>query len=441
MLSQLMFWGSQFGGYYLAFARYPVFVFVVYQAIYFFNPSKRWWGSSVPELSYSYYSVILMALLVFMNWNKTSENKLFAAPQTKWVYLFLFLHLIAYAYAVLPIRHDIFFVFFLKLVVIISLAYKLVNSIRDLHTILIGYVFGVWYLSFYTYQVGRNSGDRVEGIGTVDATDSNGVAAALAPAVVFGIYYLWRSPNWKTKTLALISLAFTCNALVLINSRGAVLGVALGGAYFLYHLYKSRIKTKNQKATVLFLCFVGLAGVSVVVDDTFLERFATLKEESAGVNKEEETGSTRILYWKAAYHLALDHPFGTGIYGFNYYATQYIDANTHVGRTLRSTGGFKSVHSSWFSTLAETGFLGLIVLITMIATCFSALKQCKKGLLERKLAQDYYLIIAIEGALITYLVAMTFLDRHRAEILYWLILFSMCAYNIYVNKVPEVKNQ
>lgn len=438
MLSQLMFWGSQLGGYYLALTRYPIFVFVVYQAIYFFNPPKRWWGGSIPELSYSYYSVILMALLVLFNWKKTSKNKLIAAPQTKWVYLFLLLHLIAYTYAVLPIRHDIFFVFFLKLVVIISLVYKLVDSKRDLHTILVGYVFGVWYLSFYTYQVGRNSGDRVEGIGTVDATDSNGVAAALAPAVIFGIYYLWRSPKWKVKFLALISLAFTCNALVLINSRGAVLGVVLGGAYFMYHLYRSRIKTRNQKATVLFLCFVGLAGVSVVVDDTFLERFSSLKKESASVNTDSETGSTRILFWDAAYRLALDHPFGTGIYGFNYYAIQYIDPNTSVGEKLKKTGGTKSVHSSWLSTLAEVGFIGLFVLVGMVFSCFKALKKCKAGLLERKAAQDYYLIIAIEGALITYLVAMTFLDRHRAEILYWLILFSMAAYNIFVKKQENI---
>ena len=441
MLSQLMFWGTQFGGYYLAFARYPVFVFVVYQSIYFFNPSKRWWGYAIPDLSYSYYSVVLMAFIVFINWKKTSQNKLFEAPPTKWVYLFLFVHLTAYSYAVLPIRHDIFFIYFLKLVVIISIAYKLISNIKDLHIAIMGYVFGAWYLSFYTYQVGRNSGDRVEGIGTVDAQDSNGVAAALAPAIIFGIYYLWRSPDWKLKGVALIALAFTCNALVLINSRGAVLGVVLGAGYFMYHLYKSRIKTRNQKATVVFLCLVGLAGVSVVVDDTFMERFSSLQEETAGVNKEGESGSTRILYWEAAYRLALDYPFGTGIYGFNYHAVNYIDANSHVGRKLRNSGGFKSVHSSWFSTLAEVGFIGLFLLIAIIVSCFRALKKCKTGLLERKSAQDYYLIIAIEGALITYMVAMTFLDRHRAEILYWLILFSMCAYNIYVKKISEIEQQ
>ena len=47
-----------------------------------------------------------------------------------------------------------------------------------------GYLFGCWYISFLTYQTGRNRGDRVEGIGTVDAPDANGIAAALAPSVV-----------------------------------------------------------------------------------------------------------------------------------------------------------------------------------------------------------------------------------------------------------------
>jgi hypothetical protein len=34
-------------------------------------------------------------------------------------------------------------------------------------------------------------------------------------------------------------------------------------------------------------------------------------------------------------------------------------------------------------------------------------------------------------------VTMSFLDRHRAEILFWLILFVMTAHNVYLNKVNK----
>ena len=434
MLNILLFWGTYLGGLFMAFNRAPIYAFLVYQAVYFFNPPKRWWGPSIPDLSFSYYVVVLMALLIVINYKKLSKNKLLNAPQTKWVYLFLATHIAAYLYAVLPIRHDIFTIYFLKLVVIISIAYKLIDSEKDLKLAVLGYVFGAWYLSFYAFQIGRNRGDRVEGIGTVDSPDSNGIAAAIAPAVIFGIYYLWSSNNLWKRGLALVSLAFLCNALVLINSRGAVLGLIVGSAYFIYHLYKGKVKAKYQKATVYGLILTGIIGLSVVVDDGFVERFSSLKEESQGVNEQGESGSTRVVYWKAAFQLALDHPLGTGAYGFNYYAREYIPADTFVGEKLRKSGGVKSVHSSWFSILAEVGFLGLFFFLFMLISCFKTGKQLKQLFAKRNMPFNYYFIFALEGALITFMVTMTFLDRHRAEILFWLILFFMASHNIFISK-------
>jgi hypothetical protein len=153
MLNILLFWSTYFGGIYAAFTRAPVFAFMVYQAVYFYNPPKRWWGDSIPTLSYSFYMVALMATLLALNWEKLKHNKLLEVPQTKWIYLFLILHLIASLYAVLPVRHEIFTTYFLKLVITISIAYKLINTRQDLYLAISGYVFGAWYLSFYTYQI------------------------------------------------------------------------------------------------------------------------------------------------------------------------------------------------------------------------------------------------------------------------------------------------
>jgi hypothetical protein len=422
---------------YYALFRMPIFVFVVYQAVYFFNPPKRWWGKSVIDFDYSFYAVVVMALLVLIHWKKSSLNKLFSVPQTKWILLFLGMHFLAYFYAASPIKHDIFTIYFAKLVIIIFLAYKLVNTKKDLFYIIYGYLFSAWYLSFYVFQIGRNRGDRVEGIGTVDSPDSNGIAAALAPAIIFGIYYLWRLDNWKYKIGALGILAFLCNAIILINSRGAVLGILCGAAFFMYELYKAKIKGKFQKATVIWLCILGLVGLSVVVDQTFIDRFSSVKEESQEVNTESETGSTRVIFWMAALELAKDHPMGTGAYGFQSYASIYIPEDTFVGQMLRKDGGVKSVHSSWFSTLAEVGFLGFIFLVMILVTCFKSLRAIKLKLLQEHNLHEYYLIASIQGALITFMVTMSFLDRHRAEILFWLILFVMTAHNVYLNKVNK----
>ena len=75
----------------------------------------------------------------------------------------------------------------------------------------------------------------------------------------------------------------------------------------------------------------------------------------------------------------------------------------------------------------------------MIYSCFKTLGRCKEVLKENKRVDDYFKVIALQAALLSFVVAMTFLNRMRAEVLYWCILYSACAYNIYVLKSSPKK--
>jgi len=61
------------------------------------------------------------------------------------------------------------------------------------------------------------------------------------------------------------------------------------------------------------------------------------------------------------------------------------------------------------------------------------MKQC----IERNDVSSYWIVVGIQGGLISYLVAATFIDRFRAEILYWMILYSACVYHVLVVKQPD----
>lgn len=52
-------------------------------------------------------------------------------------------------------------------------------------------------------------------------------------------------------------------------------------------------------------------------------------------------------------------------------------------------------------------------------------------------------MLALEGALLSFLVAASFIDRARSEMLYWLILFIAIASNIYYLRFsdPESRKQ
>ena len=89
MLSVLLFFSSYVGGLLAAFRFYPIFAFIVYQAVYFYNPQKRWWGPLIPDISYSYYTVIIMILLYLFK-KKQYGNKAMAIPQLKIAWILCF---------------------------------------------------------------------------------------------------------------------------------------------------------------------------------------------------------------------------------------------------------------------------------------------------------------------------------------------------------------
>lgn len=433
MLHILLFLGSYASFFIMSFISMPIFAFVLYQAVYFFNPDKRWWGTQIPDLSYSFFTVVLMAFLLLIKFKEYNANKLLSVPQLRWAYILVFLYALASFYAVSPDLHQKALTFYFKLIVIISIAYKLCDTCKKLDIALYGYIFGAWYISFYAFQTGRNSGIRVEGIGTVDSPDANGLAAAIAPSAVIALYYFWVSTNKKIKMLMLVAGAFIANAIVLINSRGAFLAVAASAGYFMCYMYFSKYQRKYQKLAAVGLTIFGLAGTLVVVDASFIERITGMTEDSQIDTSEAESGATRFIFWKSAIDMSFDHPFGAGYQGFNAYAPIYIPADVNTGGSIHRT-----VHSSWFETLTEIGYLGLFAFIMMIYSCFRTAKLCKNKLVKDDDIDNYFKIIALEAALIAFIVAMTFLNRMRAEILYWCVLYIACAYNIYVLKAPKV---
>jgi len=417
----------------MAFAANPAWAFMLYQVVYFFNPMERWWGYMVPSLPYSMLSVLLMFAVFAKSFKEHNENSLFAAPQFKWFYLVVISYSLTIFYS--PVANELVnkegVTNLVKLAIIVSVAYKLVDTVPKLDGILAAYIGGAAYIGFLTYQTGRGYTGRVEGVGTVDAPDSNGIAAAIAPTLVLSLYYFWFSKNWKVRAAIVVAGAFIANAIVLINSRGSFLAALVSGAYFMFFLYFSKMQKPKQRWGATALVVIGLVALVNVVDESALDRFKSIQEEEQ--TTEQQTSKTRVFFWVAAMEVAKDHPFGQGIQGFDYHAPNYLPEYMDTGFSRN-----RSVHSTWFEALTEVGFHGFFFFLFMLFACYSTTRQCKRKLLEDNDHSGFFKIVAIEAACISFIVAMTFMNRFRAEILYWCMLFTACAYNIYVVKPRNI---
>ena len=403
--------------------------FLIYQFVYFTNPQGRWWGNWLPALPYSMITVLVMFIYVLVIQRTESNVRLRALPQTKWIVGLLLLHVAIYPLAVAPDLHHIAFIEFLKLCVVIALAYKILDTPARLRQSLWAYLVGATYIGWEAYSVGRNSNGRVEGIGPVDSPDANGTAAAIVSAVPM-ILCLLTTGTWRERLVAAACGIWIVNGLVLINSRGSFVAATISSALVLIYIFGSRMQQASQRLSAVLVVMISLGGVFWLADDAFWDRMNTLNE----VEDESKSGSSRVRFWMATFDLVDDHPFGVGVKGYNKLSQIYVDPSL-----LGSDKAQKSVHSTWFQALAETGWLGLFLLVSMLLASFRATRQVRRTAVENNDSHTFWSAVAIEAGLLSYIIAASFLDRYRAEVLFWFVLYTAVLYGRHVLPLKRVE--
>jgi hypothetical protein len=407
--------------------------FLLYQIVYMVNPDIRWWSGQIPGVSYSFFTVVLMMIALAINYKTLSPLSPWARqPLTKWIVLFLGVYYLMFFFALNLPLHKQFTFDFTKLVIIVAIAYKLIHSERALNAVLWVYIIGATYVGYIAYSVGRNSAGRVEGIGMVDTGgDGNHTAAALVPAAVMLIYQAWMG-NKKTRLLSFFCGALIVNGLVLINSRGAFLGVLAGGGLFLFYMLFSRFQRTGQRGMAIVIIIAGISGGLYVADETFWERMQTLQADEDG----DRGGAGRMHFWWGTFDMLEDHPMGMGIGGYQMLSGLYLDEGAvdyHVEN--------RAVHSSWFQMLSEVGWLGAGIFLGLLLSAWRLLENTKKYLISQGRNEAYFQMISLQCAMIAFMITATFIDRIRAEIFFWNFLFIAAAANIYyLRHVTEQKH-
>ena len=433
----LLFLTVFFGGIIAALFYSGISAFLLYEIVYFVNPDTRWWATSIPGLRYSFITVVLMMLALALNYKSYSERSpWFQQPATKWLIALVLMYLFMYTQAIVPGEHQQFTINFIKLIVIILIAYKLIDTPKALDAALWAYIIGAAYIGYVATITGRDWQGRVEGIGMIDTGgDANYTAAALCSAGALLMYYAWMG-NKKVMVACALLGALIANGLVLINSRGAFLGTVAGALYFLFYMLFSKHQRKGQRPMAILIVVLGVAGTLYVTDDLFWERMSTLTEVEDG----DKSGSHRIDYWMATFDMVRDYPLGVGISGYEALSRHYLPEHYFENQSARA------VHSSWFQSLAELGWFGPFLFSCLMLSLYRISKKTKLYLIEQNQTNDYFKVLAIEGGLLAYLVAATFINRFRAEMLFWCVLFVASAANVYYlqhvsSKQNETKNR
>lgn len=198
--------------------------------------------------------------------------------------------------------------------------------------------------------IGRNIGSLLG--------DPNDLALVLLYPMAFAIAtFLEKSLSRFERLFSFTTFCILLYAILATQSRGGLLGFLAVVSLFAYNRVRSKVLLFSGGAISVMILFI-VAGIS---------------ERSSGGAAEEgidESAMGRLYAWEAAWNMALDHPIlGVGISNFYYnyfYYSPHWDGLNHA------------VHSTWFGVLAESGFVGLILFVSLIvSTLLMSLKMLK----------------------------------------------------------------
>lgn len=416
-----------------------VFGIYIYQLVYFLNPQTKWWFQDIPNIRYAFITSIAILIGYWVRKKQYQEIHFFHAPQIKWWAGMTTLMIALSLVAVAPDLHSEFTSYYIKYFMFGFFCYKIVNTPKHFEGLIWVYLTGEFYLGWLAYGIGRTNNGRLDGVGTADAPDNNFAAALILSSVPVLLFYLMEGNRWQ-KILAFIYIIFVCNALVLIGSRGAFVGLVVGILYFAYSilLTKSKVLLLRTKIKVLVCIVASVACFLFLADKTFWERMNTLGEINVKggyfkSNEAVDTGADRTGLWLVALDVVRDHPLGLGVWGFQTVSRSYVPSE------LMGKSSIKAVHSIYFQTLVDCGYLGLAIFLMMIGSNFRVMRKAQRFLLQNQNNYAYLLGVSISAGLVSLLTAFTFIDGLYVEILYWYIIFSACFVNIFYMKTTGNK--
>jgi len=233
--------------------------------------------------------------------------------------------------------------------------------------------------------------------------------------VIAPLAYLYRySQSLLVK--AAFALAALANVIGVIatHSRGALIGlIAVGVAAF--------FKSRNKLAMLLVIAVVGGIGATLA-PDRWYERMGTISEA-----REDGSFMGRVSSWKMNLIVALDRPLTGG--GFSsmedpWVWGQYLRSFPSMDWLVESPTPTQplAAHSIYFQVLGDTGFIGLILFLALLAMAFRNIQVIRKLTRDREdlqWARD--LALALHFSLIGYSVSGAALSLAYFEFYYLLI--------------------
>jgi O-antigen ligase len=271
--------------------------------------------------------------------------------------------------------------------------------------ILVGGLYVGWDAFTATDTPSRFVHGRLDILGGADFNEANTGATHLAFVCVLAGCQFLKDKRWIAKGLCLATGVFGVNAIIMTQSRSALVGLGVGSIAAV-----SLAPRKYRSRLCLGLAIAALGAFSLT-NDYFWQRASTIS-----VNTEEASAASRFDLWKAGLAMWMDYPMGVGAGSFYTVVGRYNPA--YIGRDC---------HNTYIRCASELGVLGILCLMALIYNAFVTLRRVNRLAYGTRLEQDVtWDSYALQVGLLVFLVPGMFIGLTYIEETWWILALPVC---------------
>jgi putative inorganic carbon (hco3(-)) transporter len=333
--------------------RYPFFGFCLYIWLDYVAPDRMFSGA----YSEAFRLSLMTVAVTFFGWLLFERNsKLGPSVALKLLIIFGLWVSITTVLSVFPITAAAKYERFIKNLVIVVLGVFLIDT-KERLLITMGTIFAATAIhsargAAITIVTG-GGGYSVVGTQGTYLEERNYIAMAFLMAVSFGIFFMryFKREGYPKWSRWAAGLGTVCCMISVVGtqSRGAL--VAAGATALVSILF-----AKRRVAALITIVLMTVV-VAFLAPDAWITRMRSIGEYS-----EDNASTSRLDTWRFAWDYAMENPIFGG--GFSIFLANKNDT---------SSLGYFDAHSLYFEVLAEHGFIGLAILISMLGALLFSL--------------------------------------------------------------------
>jgi probable O-glycosylation ligase (exosortase A-associated) len=249
--------------------------------------------------------------------------------------------------------------------------------------------------------------------------DNNGIAmGAMMLAPIFDALALTASRRWEAYIHRVFLVGVVLRGIT-TYSRGGFLAAGVVGLF-------SFIRSPHKIRALVWIASIAII-INTVMPQQFWDRMDTI---AAPVEKRDESENGRLHFWQVAISMAQANPL-TGV-GFDGYKSSYQTYDPAA-----EYGTMRAVHSVWFGLMAELGYPGLFLFVTIWLLAVRACVRVSAAGKHDPSKRDLRLYAnGLLTSLIAFAVGGSFLAAQYSEMLWHFFGLSSALHLLAVSEAP-----